>query len=640
MHNSLTKLRIGIRERLTAVFLLFIIVTCSGLSFLAFKYGQQILLSTTRDQLKSVIAVKEKAIVSWVHEEKRFAEMLSQIPLVNELSDIILTFHELDPHYKVAYESLKNYLNSLPKNIPNLLRVSILNTEGGREILSTDDKLVGTYHLTDSFFTRGREYTYVQRIHYSQKYKRIVQIVATPLKNANGTLLGVLYIVMDPGEITEIVNENAGLGDSGETYLIDANSVLLSLTRSNSDRLLTKVASFGISNALNHRNGHGAYRNFAGQEVIGYYRWLDEPNIALVAEIQKDEALRPLRRFRAYLILATIGVILAAVLVAYLIASQITKPILALANAAKNIEKGDYEQYTDIGRQDEIGVLATTFNSMSKTLMDTLHDKDSVLESLRKSNNSLKEATKAKSVFLANMSHELRTPLNAIIGYSELLSDDAADLGHSEYVPDLAKIQAAAQHLLSLISDILDLAKIEEGKIELFYEKIDIKQLVDEVVTTTMPLFHKNENHLQTVCQPDIGEMVGDHTRLRQMLINLMSNASKFTHQGEVTLKVERRTIMNREWGFFSVEDTGIGIKDDQRKRIFSHFTQADASTTKKYGGAGLGLAITKQFSEMMGGSLHVHSIYGKGSVFTLRLPMQKPDVPVTEVDDNTSSAA
>jgi len=638
--SKLRNFRFGIRERLTVVFLLFIAVTTSGLSLLSYSYGQNMLLSTARDQLKSIIAVKEKSIISWVEEEKHFAELLAQIPLVNELSDIILTFHELDPHYKVAYDSLKKYLDSLPRSMPNLLRVSILSTQGGREILSTDDSAVGTYHLTDSFFTRGREKTYVQRIHYSRQFKRIVQIIATPLHGASGALTGVLYIVMDPGEINDVVNENAGLGHSGETYLVDANSIMLSPTRSNPDYQLTKVESFGITRALNFNNGNGAYKNYAGREVIGFYRWLEEPHIALVAEIDKDEALQPIGRFRAYIIIATLGVFAAAVFLAFFIAAQITKPILALASAAKKIEHGDYEQATPVVREDEIGTLASTFNSMTKTLKETLMDKDSALESLRTTNFSLQEATKAKSVFLANMSHELRTPLNAIIGYSELLSDDAAELGHAEYVPDLAKIQAAAQHLLSLISDILDLAKIEEGKIELYYENIDIKQLVDEVVTTTMPLFLKNENHLHTLCQEDIGVMCGDHTRIRQMLINLMSNASKFTLQGEVTLKVERRTIMKTEWGFFSVEDTGIGIKEDQRKRIFTQFTQADASTTKEFGGAGLGLTITKQFSEMMGGSLHVHSIYGKGSVFTLRLPINKPDKQPSMPDDSQSNVA
>jgi len=455
---SLWTFGFGIRQRLTLVFLLFIAFTISGLSLLSYQYGQNMLLATTRDQLRGVIAVKERTILSWVEEEKRFAELLSNIPLVSELSEVILTVHELDPHYKVSYVSLKKYLDSLQQNMPGLLQVSILSTQGGREILSTNNNLVGTYHLTDSFFTRGREKTYVQRIHFSQRLNRVVQIIATPLQNSEGAPIGVLYIVMDPGQISEIVNENTGLGSSGATYLIDTNSVLLSSTHDNMVKGLSKVDSYGIAHALNFKNGNGAYINHAGREVIGFYRWLEEPRIALVAEIDKEEALKPIAKFRAYIIVAAIGVFAGAVFLAFLISGHITRPILALAAAAKKIEHGNYELDAPLQRTDEIGVLATTFNSMMTRLKETLSDKDIALESLQKLNFSLQEATKAKTVFLANMSHELRTPLNAIIGYSELLSDDAADLGHSEYVPDLAKIQAAAKHLLSLISDILDLA--------------------------------------------------------------------------------------------------------------------------------------------------------------------------------------
>ena len=616
--------RLGIRARLTIFFLLFIMAATTVVSLIAYNYGRIALTKATRDQLESVITVKEKAINSWIAEEKRMVELLTKIPLVRELSSVILTHHELDPNYKLAYDTLQNYLDSISAGMEDLLRISILSTQGGREILSTERSQVGLYHLTDSFFTLGRQQTYVQKIHYSEHFGRLAVIIATPLKNMNDEVLGVVYIALDPGEISAIVQERAGLGFSGETYLVDVNHVKLS-SKFGDQVKWEKINSIAVQNALRFESGNGLYRNYNGKMVLGFYSWLEEPRLALIAEIAEEEALAPLYNFRSYLALATFGVTLSALLVAFVVARQITKPILVLSEAAQSFERGEFKEPAKVVRNDEIGRLATIFNSMIQTLNVSLQDKDQALENLKKTNVSLQEATKAKNVFLANMSHELRTPLNAIIGYSELLSEDAADLGHADYIPDLSKIQAAAQHLLTLISDILDLAKIEEGKIELYYEHLPIKQLVDEVVSTTEPLFHKQENLLKVICAEDIGEIEGDLTRIRQMLINLMSNASKFTKQGEVTLKVEKKRLMDVEWGFFSVEDTGIGISEDQKGRIFSQFIQADASTTKKFGGAGLGLSITKHFSEMMGGSLHVHSTIGKGSVFTLRLPIHRP---------------
>jgi signal transduction histidine kinase len=241
---------------------------------------------------------------------------------------------------------------------------------------------------------------------------------------------------------------------------------------------------------------------------------------------------------------------------------------------------------------------------------------------LRVAKAAAEEADKAKSQFMANMSHELRTPLNAIIGYSEMLQEVCADDGKDDYVPDLQKIHWAGKHLLALINDILDLSKIEAGKMDLFLEDFKVADVIKEVTSTVQPLVQKNTNTLEVV-GADAGGMHADVTRVRQCLFNLLSNASKFTQKGKITLNVVRDKQGDREWVHLAVTDTGIGMTKEQMEKLFQAFSQADASTTRKYGGTGLGLVISKRFCQMMGGDITVTSEPEKGSTFTMHVPAQ-----------------
>jgi len=231
------------------------------------------------------------------------------------------------------------------------------------------------------------------------------------------------------------------------------------------------------------------------------------------------------------------------------------------------------------------------------------------------------EANSAKSAFLANMSHELRTPMNAIIGYSEMLLEDVQASDQHTLSSDLLKIHSSALHLLSLINEILDLSKIEAGKMELCLEAIHVPSVIHEIANTVQPIVDKNANKLVIQCSEIIPMIKADSIKLRQILLNLLSNAGKFTHGGEINFSVKVENSQETGWVVFKVSDTGIGMSKDQVDKIFEAFTQADNSTTRKYGGTGLGLTITKKFCEMMGGSISVESVPAVGSVFSVRLP-------------------
>lgn len=300
---------------------------------------------------------------------------------------------------------------------------------------------------------------------------------------------------------------------------------------------------------------------------------------------------------------------------------SLSKRLRELRRGASAIGAGDLEQRIRLGAHDELGALAAAFNDMAKSL-GLAHQR---IEQARKDAELAREvavdANHAKSAFLANMSHELRTPMNAIIGYSDMMIEEAEDEGREE--PDLLKIRSAGKHLLSLINDVLDLSKIEAGKMTLYLEDFEVDEMIDEVVSSVQPLVEKNANTFELEVGEDVGEMRADVTKVRQALVNLLSNASKFTENGTIRLSAVRYNEDGGDRLRFEVSDTGVGMTPEQCSKVFEEFAQADVSTTRKYGGTGLGLTISRRFCRMMGGDITLVSELGKGTTFTVELPAQ-----------------
>lgn len=316
-----------------------------------------------------------------------------------------------------------------------------------------------------------------------------------------------------------------------------------------------------------------------------------------------------------------LSVTIAAVL-ALRTSRAIAEPVVTLTQLAERVAReSNFDLRVPVTTQDEIGSLAISLNHLIERVSERT-------QQLQQAKEAAEAASKAKSQFLANMSHELRTPLNAIIGYSELLQEDVQDLeiGDLEFIDDLRSINGAGKHLLTLINDILDFSKIEAGKMQLYPEKFEISPLIANVIATVKPIVEKNGNVLEVNSDHQLGMMYADQTKVRQVLFNLLSNAAKFTTNGRVTLTVTREVESIPEWIHFCVKDTGIGMSLEEQQRLFEAFIQGDASTTRKYGGTGLGLAISRHFCEMMGGEIAMESELGKGSVFTVRLPVAMSD--------------
>ncbi len=266
------------------------------------------------------------------------------------------------------------------------------------------------------------------------------------------------------------------------------------------------------------------------------------------------------------------------------------------------------------------GGIVTTWTDISALKHRELELADLVAR-LEVARDQATEASRIKSTFLANMSHELRTPLNAIIGYSEILEEEARDKGLLDLLPDVDRIETAGRHLLGVINDILDLSKIEAGRMDIYIEDFDVSALIGEIQSMIVPLAARNGNALEVICPADIGRMRSDLTKVKQSILNLLGNSSKFTTDGRISLVVSRHPTATGADISFRVSDTGIGMSASEMAKLFQAFTQADTTTTKRFGGTGLGLAITKHFCDMLGGSIAVESEPGKGSTFTITLP-------------------
>ncbi|MBU3666432.1 MAG: response regulator [Chthoniobacterales bacterium] len=485
--------------------------------------------------------------------------------------------------------------------------------------------------------------------------------VSAPIIDDAGRFIGIAGIDIALDEIKTMMKrvdvdlaQQIG-AESDFAYLVSAGGTVISHPDSSlmigPDAPGAKVIDLAAgAQIMSAPSGFAEYGKGAGRRIV-YWALVQPTGWKVVLDVPYHDVMAPLRQLAWRSAAVGIGGLLLLVGVVSLVARRVAAPLQQLTHAAAEIEAGHHDPKALVPllrRGDEVGDLGRAFVRMAdeirqreqslaawnanleKTVAERTTELKKAVEDADEAREAAQEANKTKSAFLANMSHELRTPMNAIIGYSEMLLEEAEDTGEKWMQADLNKILSSAKHLLQLINDILDLSKIEAGRMTVFLEPVNIGQSVRDVATTIEPLVAKNRNTFELKCPPDAGSMRTDITKLRQTLFNLLSNACKFTEGGKITLEVAKRADGMVS---FAVTDTGIGMEPHQMEKLFSEFVQADASTTRKYGGTGLGLAISRKFCRMLGGDITVESSPGKGSTFTAILPLEakEPTPPATE---------
>ena len=426
-----------------------------------------------------------------------------------------------------------------------------------------------------------------------------------------------MFNTISSSAIEAIITEDIATLETIVSEIVKQDNDIFSFSISNEDNklLLKKTKENHVDNEfLLSRSEAIKYEN----EIFGY--------IDLHWDMTKKYTEIEEHIWKIYLF-TSLMMILLSTISAISIYFLVSRPLRIIETRLLNHAKGKSNNYKHkiLSREfiqlyktiDEIEELTTS----KEELQNEISERKKIQTELAQARDEAIKASHAKSTFLAKMSHELRTPLNAIIGYSELITEESSSQEQENFNQDSKKITNSGIHLLQLINNILDLSKIEAGKMDFFVEKFEITGLVQSIADTTALAISKNKNKLEIICSENIGLIHNDKMKLKQIVINLLSNACKFTQQGKITLNIQRLTKFNTDWLTINIKDTGVGIEQDNLEHIFDSFSQADNSTTSKFGGTGLGLAISKNFALMMGGDLLVESELGQGSTFTLQIP-------------------
>ena len=641
-------------------FLILSLITISIVCYTTFNQAKESLKLSIFSQLQLAASLKEGELNRWVLAQRQHLLSLSNLPEVSTHARVLLTSRKSEYEYESAYENLEKSLTYFVTKQSGLKEFFLL-TRGGRILLSTNPNQIGKYQPLAQYseVTQEPTDTFVSNFYRSPETGQPTITFATPVLNDGGKRLGMFVVNLNLDRIDEIIREHTGTKEGCETYLVGnfgsglaSRHVFVSAERFGSESFPDGIQSEGIADAMDGNNGEGLYDNYQGVPVIGVYRWLAERDVALLVEMEQSLAFAPARKLAKSILL--IGMLLAAILAVgmFLLARRITRPILAITYTATDVAAGNLTSTAPVITQNEIGILARVFNQMIEQLRLLYNGLEEQVEertaALREANKQLRveiaerrraekaaeAANLAKSQFLTNMSHELRTPLNGILGYTQILQRSP------ELTPQqqegINTIHACGNHLLTLINDILDLSKIEAQKMELYPHDFHFPNFLWGV--TQMCQIRAQQKGITFTYQPTNllpTAINADEKRLRQVLINLLGNAIKFTDTGGVTFKVsvinhssfvineEPKTNnqgqINKNKIRFEIKDTGVGIANRELEKIFEPFEQVGERHNQAEG-TGLGLAITKKIVSLMGSQLQVDSTLGVGSTFGFEL--------------------
>ena len=612
--------RMTIATRLLWAFLVMALVPLSVVTYLTYTISEQSLRAEVTNNLRAIADSKANQIETYARERQRNVTALARMPsIVNAFEPLDQAFHDYGigaPEYTAVEHELRPFLSDYVAQ-SGYADIVLLSPSGDAIFSVRQGEDLGSNFYTGPnkdtelarVFDRAKTLlvTEVSNFEYYAATNEPAAFIAAPVLRGGG-VIGVVVLQMSNAEIYKVVNDYTGLGKTGETVVgsrVDNDIVFLTPLRNDPQAAFRRRLPLGstlasaLQQAAQGTQGHGLDLDYRGQQVMAAWQYLPSLRWAMVVKTDAAEAFAPIVKQRNTVLIVGSITLLCVVVGALLVARSISRPIVALTRVVRFMSGGDLQQEVPVVTNDEIGELSRAFNKMTAdlrqiyaTIEETvrvrtqeLHQSNAALERARQ---EAEVANQSKSAFLASMSHELRTPLNAIIGFTRLVMRRSQEVLPVRQYENLEKILVSAEHLLALINDILDLSKVEAGKMDLYLETFDLATMLRDVETTVQPLVEKNANTLVMQWADPLGTMRADLTKVRQALLNLLSNASKFTQQGTIGLTAIREVADGGDWITLSVTDTGIGMTPEQMGKLFQAFSQAEASTAGQYGGTGL----------------------------------------------------
>jgi signal transduction histidine kinase len=628
-----------IKPKLIILFLVLTIIPIAFIGTVIFYNVKSALLDSYRVKLEVIADMKVDKLERFFEALKGNLQIIQSSFSVKTSLPVLVKYSrdKINPEYIKAKEMSDGQLKAWLKNKKELVDIMLVSPKG--EIVYAANKTYARQKLRrplseaeSKVFEEGKKGIYLSEIFRNQNPAldyNFGMLVGGPIYDSEENFEGVAVVEVNMDQIYKSIQDVTGLGETGETLVVktEGNHILyLNPLRSDPDAALKRKTYFGekvgvpAQKAGRGESGSGIQMDYRGKDTLSVWRYIPSLGWGLIAKIDGDEVLEPVNTLKKVIIILCLSVTMFIGVVSLAIANSISKPIQALHKGAEIIGAGnfDYKVGTDV--EDEIGQLSRAFDNMIENLKKVTASRDE----LDKAKVVAEIANRVKSEFLANMSHELRTPLNSIIGFSEVLEDELLGSLNASQRENVQYILKAARHLLSLINDILDLAKVEAGKMKLEVEQVPLKGLLAAILAMHQEKASRHGISMDYQLEPGTDIMIeADERKLKQILFNLLSNAVKFTPDGG-SVRITAREITGAQEIEINVEDTGIGIKPEDIAKLFKEFSQLDTLYDKKYEGTGLGLALTKKLVELHGGRIYVSSEFGKGSRFAFVLPIKQ----------------
>ena len=641
-----------------------VLLTISSVGYVSFQIGNQLITERIKAQLESVATLKAGHLENFIKEKTE-----NILSLRNQ-------YHHFSQEMQYTTQYIRDFLEDrLTEN--SFFTEFFIMDANGTILLSTDELQEGKVKSNEEYFKQGQTTTFVQSFYYDISLQQPAITIAAPIKDKNNATIQVFAGKVNLSEISEIMTERTGLWETGETYLVNTFNFIVTPLKTEKNIVLKKtvytdIIKKGLKEKPVTAQFLSDYLNYAGTPSLGAYVYLPELNVCLIAEMSQKEAYAPLTVIRNNILTISLVIFCITLVLSYFVAQTISKPVKKLTEITETISRGNLGVTVDITTKDEVGQLAVSFEKMRQSLKTTndellaaqrdlekkveertaelnekmkkLQESESatlnILEDLQQTIDKLKETQRTielqniqlkkldriKSDFLNITSHELRTPMSAIKGYVQMVIKEKLGQITDEQRQALNVVLRNTDRLDNLIRDILDVSRLESGTMKFVPEKTHPGGLTVEAVETMQPSAELKNIKINTEIEQDLPEIIVDPERIKQVIINIVNNAIKFSPNGTI---INVRTKKENDYVLFEVQDYGRGIPKDKQEKIFEIFYQVDSGMDRKFGGAGLGLAISRGIILSHGGNIWVESEPGKGSTFRFTLPI----TPVQDVE-------